>query len=179
MQIPITHAPSTHSSRFPACARACQPRADPRRGDQRVARASRRCGSAIRGRATRVCRLGCSLRRCAGCRVERQCRARGTASRAFPWRSPCAAVPRLQRGRGRCRAGVGFYIFDDVGTRRVEGDAGYTRAGNVAYLAGSATGATLGAHIVGRMMGGQSPLWATAAGAVVGTLPLFLAACAD
>jgi len=74
---------------------------------------------------------------------------------------------------------VGYFMFDDVGTKRVEGDAGYTRAGNVAYLVGSATGATLGAHLVGRSMGGHSPLWATAAGAAVGTLPLFLAAGID
>ena len=74
-------------------------------------------------------------------------------------------------------AGVGlvsWLAFEDVGTRRVEGDAGYTRAGNVAYITGSFVGATLGAHLVGNSMGGRSPVWATAAGALVGTLPLFV-----
>lgn len=73
-------------------------------------------------------------------------------------------------------AGVGlvsWLAFDDVGTRRVEGDAGYTRAGNVAYITGSFVGATLGAQLVGNSMGGRSPVWATATGALVGTLPLF------
>lgn len=79
-------------------------------------------------------------------------------------------------------AGTGlaaYFVFEDVGTRRVKGDEGYTRAGNVAYLTGSFTGATLGAHLVGRGMGGRSPLWATAAGAFVGTLPLLVAAGVD
>ena len=90
------------------------------------------------------------------------------------------ALQFLASSAGAAGAGlVGYFVFDEVGTKRVEGDAGYTRAGNVAYLVGSAAGATLGAHLVGRSMGGRSPVWATAAGAVVGTLPLFLAAGID
>lgn len=80
----------------------------------------------------------------------------------------------LASSAGAAGAGlVGFLIFQDVGRTRVEGDAGYTRAGNVAYLTGSVAGATLGAQLVGRSMGARSPWWATATGALIGTVPLF------
>jgi hypothetical protein len=98
--------------------------------------------------------------------------------------------PRPQRERSRAgrialqfvgasagAAGVGlvtYLAFQDVGKTRVEGDAGYTRAGNVGYLVGSLAGATLGAQIVGSSMGRRSPLWTTAVGALVGTVPLLI-----
>jgi hypothetical protein len=66
----------------------------------------------------------------------------------------------------------GFLMLRDVGEHRVEGDAGYTRAGNVGYLVGSWIGATIGAHAVGTSMGAKAPVWATALGALVGTAPL-------
>ena len=69
--------------------------------------------------------------------------------------------------------GLGTYsLLRDVSETRVKGDEGYTRSGNVGYLVGSFAGATLGAHAVGRRMGGTSPLWATSLGALVGTVPL-------
>ena len=83
------------------------------------------------------------------------------------------ALQFLAASAGAAGGGIGtFLLFRDVGETRVVGDAGYTRAGNVAYLVGSMGGATLGAHLVGRSMGGRSPLWATTLGALVGTAPL-------
>jgi hypothetical protein len=83
------------------------------------------------------------------------------------------ALQFVAAGAGAAGAGLGTYlILHDVGTKRVEGDAGYTRAGTTGYMVGSFAGATLGAHLVGTRMGGRSPLWATAVGALVGTVPL-------
>ncbi len=83
------------------------------------------------------------------------------------------ALQFLAASAGAVGGGSGaFFMFRDVGEQRVVGDAGYTRAGNVAYLVGSMGGAALGAHLVGRSMGGRSPLWATTLGALVGTAPL-------
>ena len=65
-----------------------------------------------------------------------------------------------------------YFILRDVSETRVQGDEGYTRSGNIGYLVGSFAGATLGAHLVGTRMGGKSPLWATALGSLVGTVPL-------
>ena len=54
----------------------------------------------------------------------------------------------------------------------MKGDDGYSRSGNVGYLAGSFIGTTLGAHLVGKRLGGIAPLWATALGGLIGTVPL-------
>jgi hypothetical protein len=74
---------------------------------------------------------------------------------------------------GAVIGGLGTYLaFRDLSETRVKGDEGYTRSGNVGYLVGSFAGATLGAHLLGTSMGGKSPLWATALGAAIGTVPL-------
>jgi hypothetical protein len=65
-----------------------------------------------------------------------------------------------------------YFILRDVSETRVEGDEGYTRSGNVGYLIGSFAGATIGAHAVGRSLGGNSPLWSTSLGALIGSVPL-------
>jgi hypothetical protein len=67
---------------------------------------------------------------------------------------------------------AGYLLLRDVSETRVKGDEGYTRSGNVGYLVGSFVGTTLGAHLVGRSMGGRAPLWATSLGGLVGTAPL-------
>lgn len=67
---------------------------------------------------------------------------------------------------------AGYLLLRDVSETRVKGDEGYTRSGNVGYLVGSFVGTTLGAHLVGRSMGGKAPLWATSLGGLVGTAPL-------
>ncbi len=67
---------------------------------------------------------------------------------------------------------AGYSVLRDVSETRVKGDEGYTRSGNVGYLVGSLVGTTLGAHLVGRSMGGTAPLWATSLGGLVGTVPL-------
>ena len=83
------------------------------------------------------------------------------------------ALQFLAASAGAIGGGLGtFLLLRDVGKQRVEGDAGYTRAGNVGYLVGSVAGETMGAHVVGTSMGGKSPLWATTIGALVGTAPL-------
>jgi hypothetical protein len=83
------------------------------------------------------------------------------------------ALQFLAASAGAASGGIVSYLMlRDVGTTRVVGDAGYTRTGNVGYLVGSLAGATLGAHVVGTSMGARSPLWATAVGALIGTVPL-------
>ena len=83
------------------------------------------------------------------------------------------ALQFLAGSAGAVGGGIATYIIlRDVSETRVEGDEGYTRSGNVGYLVGSFAGATLGAHLVGTRMGGRSPLWATALGSLVGTVPL-------
>jgi hypothetical protein len=67
---------------------------------------------------------------------------------------------------------AGYFVLRNVSETRVKGDEGYTRSGNVGYLVGSFVGTTLGAHLVGRSMGGKAPLWATSLGGLVGTAPL-------
>lgn len=90
-----------------------------------------------------------------------------------PRRSTRIALQFLASSVGAAGGGLGaFLVLRDVGEQRVKGDESYTRAGNVGYLAGSFAGATIGAHVVGTRMGGRSALWATAAGALVGTAPL-------
>lgn len=85
------------------------------------------------------------------------------------------ALQFLASGAGAAGAGLGAYmLLDEVGTTRVKGDEGYTRPALVGYMTGSVVGATLGAHLVGTAMGGRSPVWATALGAVVGTTPLLV-----
>jgi hypothetical protein len=114
--------------------------------------------------------------------------ARSGASVTAAAASPAAALwqptPRRSRGArvalqflassaGAAGGGLGTYlIMHDMGKQRVKGDEGYSRAGNVGYLVGSFAGATLGAQLVGNAMGGTSPVWATALGALIGTLPL-------
>ena len=83
------------------------------------------------------------------------------------------ALQFLAGSAGAVGGGIATYIIlRDVSETRVEGDEGYTRSGNVGYLVGSFAGATLGAHLVGTRMGGRSPMWATALGSLVGTVPL-------
>lgn len=83
------------------------------------------------------------------------------------------ALQFLAGSAGAVGGGIATYIMlRDVSETRVEGDEGYTRSGNIGYLVGSFAGATLGAHLVGTRMGGRSPLWATALGSLVGTVPL-------
>ena len=103
---------------------------------------------------------------------------------ARPEYTPALLAPRRSAGArlglqflaasaGAVGGGLGTYlILRDVSETRVKGDEGYTRSGNVGYLAGSFAGATVGAHVVGRSMGGTSPLWATSLGALIGTVPL-------
>ena len=67
---------------------------------------------------------------------------------------------------------AGYTALRNISETRVKGDEGYTRSGTVGYLLGSFVGTTLGAHLVGRSMGGKAPLWATSLGGLVGTLPL-------
>ena len=79
----------------------------------------------------------------------------------------------LAASAGAAGGGIGTYLLTrDLSRQRVAGDEGYTRSGNAGYLAGSFAGATLGAQLVGRRMGGKAPLWATSLGALVGTVPL-------
>jgi hypothetical protein len=90
-----------------------------------------------------------------------------------PSRNARVALQFLAGSAGAVGGGIATYlILRDVSDTRVEGDEGYTRSGNVGYLVGSFAGATLGAHLAGRRMGGKSPLWATALGSLVGTVPL-------
>ena len=79
----------------------------------------------------------------------------------------------LAASAGAVGGGLGsYFLLRDASETRVKGDEGYTRSGNVGYLAGSFAGATLGSHVVGRSLGGRAPLWATALGALVGSAPL-------
>jgi hypothetical protein len=79
----------------------------------------------------------------------------------------------LAAGVGAVGGGIGtFILLRDVSDQRVKGDEGYTRSGNVGYLVGSFAGATIGAHTIGRSLGGRSPLWATSLGALAGSVPL-------
>jgi hypothetical protein len=83
------------------------------------------------------------------------------------------ALQLLASGAGAVGGGIALDLaLKDVSTQRVKGDEGYTRSANVGYLVGSFAGATLGAHWVGTSLGGKSPLWATALGSLVGTVPL-------
>jgi hypothetical protein len=113
--------------------------------------------------------------------AAREAMALGPAPNAGAWQQPARrrsasariALQFLAASAGAVGGGIaGWATFEDVGERRVKGDAGYTRAANVAYLVGSFAGSTLGAHLVGTRMGGRSPLWATTLGALVGTSPL-------
>lgn len=145
--------------------------------------------------------LGCTLTLTAGVVVARPALAQrlGTARSAVTvslasvgnardsnstaiWRPPVSrpstgarvALQFVAASAGAAGAGLGaFLVTQDIGERRVEGDAGYTRAGNVGYLVGSMAGATFGAHLVGQRTGGQAPVWTTVLGALVGTVPLF------
>lgn len=65
-----------------------------------------------------------------------------------------------------------FVVTQDLSETRQSGDEGYTRSGNIGYLAGSLAGATAGAHLVGNAMGGKSHVAATAIGALIGTAPI-------
>lgn len=94
---------------------------------------------------------------------------------AAPRHSPGArlGLQFLAASAGAVAGGLGtYFVLRDVSETRVKGDEGYTRSGNVGYLVGSFAGATVGAHAVGRSLGGKSPLWATSLGALVGTAPL-------
>lgn len=83
------------------------------------------------------------------------------------------ALQFLAAGAGAIGGGIAMDLaLKDVSTQRVKGDEGYTRSANVGYLVGSFAGATLGAHWVGTSLGGRSPVWATALGSLVGTVPL-------
>ena len=79
----------------------------------------------------------------------------------------------LAASAGAVAGGIaGYAILRDVSDRRVKGDEGYTRSGNVGWLVGSFAGSAVGAQLAGTRMGGKSPIWATALGALVGTVPL-------
>ena len=79
----------------------------------------------------------------------------------------------LAAGAGAVGGGIALDLaLKDVSTQRVKGDEGYTRSANVGYLVGSFAGATIGAHVVGTSLGGKSHVWATALGALLGTVPL-------
>jgi hypothetical protein len=79
----------------------------------------------------------------------------------------------LAAGAGAVGGGIALDLaLKDVSTQRVKGDEGYTRSANVGYLVGSFAGATVGAHWVGTSLGGKSPVWATALGSLIGTVPL-------
>ena len=103
-----------------------------------------------------------------------------TLRSASPWqptrrRSQGArvALQFLASSAGAAGGGLAtYFITHDMGKQRVKGDEGYSRAGNIGFLVGSFAGATLGAQLVGNAMGGKSPVWATALGALIGTVPL-------
>ena len=102
----------------------------------------------------------------------------GAAGLSVPAPPPRSAGARLglqflAAGAGAVGGGLGTYlILRDASETRVKGDEGYTRSGNVGYLVGSFAGATIGAHVVGRTLGGNAPLWATSLGALIGSAPL-------
>ncbi len=77
-------------------------------------------------------------------------------------------------------ASVGAIAFGDLEERRGsdgtgEGRSVYSSGRNTAYAIGSFVGATSAAFYIGRGDGSRSPLWRTALGAAVGTIPLLLA----
>lgn len=72
-------------------------------------------------------------------------------------------------------AGILAYSRYDGGPgRRVKGDAGYNRSANVAYAFGSWAGSTLMVHMIGVEDGSRVPIWKTALGTGVGSIPAFL-----
>jgi hypothetical protein len=58
--------------------------------------------------------------------------------------------------------------------RRVRGDEGYTPNANIAYAIGSFVGSTVAVQLIGQTDGSRSPIWSTALGAGLGSIPGFL-----
>jgi hypothetical protein len=84
------------------------------------------------------------------------------------------AAQLIASAAGATAIGLGaYFMLRDVGTHRVKGDDGYTRAGNVGYWAGSVVGAAAGAQLAGDALVGGGAVWATTLGAAIGTVPLF------
>jgi hypothetical protein len=72
-------------------------------------------------------------------------------------------------------AGIAAWSKYDGGPgRRVKGDAGYNRSANVAYAFGSWAGSTLMVHMIGTEDGSRAPIWKTAVGTGIGSIPAFL-----
>ena len=96
------------------------------------------------------------------------------ASGAAGWLEACKVAGAFV---GAAAAGLGAWklLDDPYGPgRRVKGDEGYTPAANTAYAIGSYAGGTLVAYAIGRSDGSHGSLLATAAGAGVPSVPLFL-----
>ena len=96
------------------------------------------------------------------------------ASDAAGWLEACQVAGAFV---GAAAAGLGAWkLLDDPNGpgRRVKGDEGYTPAANTAYAVGSYAGGTLVAYVIGRSDGSRGSLLATAAGAGIPSVPLFL-----
>lgn len=69
---------------------------------------------------------------------------------------------------------VAWSRYDGGPGRRVKGDAGYNRKANVAYAVGSWAGSTLMVHMIGTEDGSRAPMWKTALGTGIASVPVFL-----